>query len=101
MTDRPDDTDPGSAPASLPLDPSGVPGLDEVLGGGIQRGSLAIIAGPPGSGKTVLAHQLAFSAARSGRRTTVLTGFSEPTNKLIAHMQPFAFFDQELVGQML
>jgi circadian clock protein KaiC len=75
--------------------------LDEVLGGGIQRGSLAIIAGPPGGGKTILAHQIAFTAARAGRRTTILTAFSEPTNKLIAHMRPFTFFDQDLLGQSL
>ncbi|MGH2517750.1 MAG: RAD55 family ATPase, partial [Ktedonobacterales bacterium] len=72
-----------------------------MLGGGIQRGSLAIIAGPPGGGKTILAHQIAFAAARSGRRTTILTAFSEPTNKLIAHMRPFAFFDDALLGQTL
>ena len=83
---------------SLPLDSTGIAGLDEVLGGGIQRGSLAIIAGPPGGGKTILAHQIAFQAARSGRDTTILTAFSEPTNKLIAHMRPFRFFDQELLG---
>jgi circadian clock protein KaiC len=50
--------------------------LDEVLGGGVQRGSLAIIAGPPGGGKTILAHQIAFTAARANRRTTILTAFS-------------------------
>ncbi|MGH2485902.1 MAG: RAD55 family ATPase, partial [Ktedonobacterales bacterium] len=83
---------------SLPLDSTGIAGLDEVLGGGVQRGSLAIIAGPPGGGKTILAHQIAFQAARAGRNTTILTAFSEPTNKLIAHMRPFSFFDQDLLG---
>lgn len=83
---------------SLPLDSTGIAGLDEVLGGGIQRGSLVIVAGPPGGGKTILAHQIAFQAARAGRPTTILTAFSEPTNKLIAHMRPFSFFDQELLG---
>ncbi len=102
MTEQPSDT-PASGNASLvvPLDPTGVPGLDEVLGGGIQRGSLAILVGPPAGGKTILAHHIAFSAARTGRRTTILTAFSEPTNKLIAHMRPFAFFDQDLLGQTL
>ncbi len=102
MTKRRYDMAPSSAPpAPIPLDPTGVPGLDEVLGGGIQRGSLAIIAGPPGGGKTILAHQIAFAAARMGRRTAVLTAFSEPTNKLIAHMRPFAFFEQDLLGESL
>src|SRR5690348_314198 len=98
---RRDNAAASTQPASVPLDSTGVPGLDEVLGGGIQRGSLAILAGPPGGGKTILAHQIAFSAARSGRRTTILTAFSEPTNKLIAHMRPFAFFDETLLGQSL
>lgn len=101
MTEHRETSEASSPPAPVPLDPTGVPGLDEVLGGGIQRGSLAILAGPPGGGKTILAHQIAFSAAQSGRRTTILTAFSEPTNKLITHMHPFTFFDEALLGQSL
>lgn len=82
----------------IALDATGVPGLDTVLGGGIQRGSLMIVAGPSGGGKTILAHQIAFAAARAGRGVTILTAFSEPTNKLIAHMSSFGFFDRELLG---
>jgi two-component system, chemotaxis family, chemotaxis protein CheY len=53
MTEQPSDTPaPGDAPVMVPLDPTGVPGLDEVLDGGIQRGSLAILVGLPGDGKT-------------------------------------------------
>src|SRR6185436_13947960 len=35
----------------------GVPGLDEMLGGGIPAGQSVLVAGPSGSGKTVLATQ--------------------------------------------
>ncbi|MGZ3582211.1 MAG: RAD55 family ATPase [Ktedonobacterales bacterium] len=80
------------------LDPTGVPNLDQVVGGGIPRGSLVIIVGPPGSGKTTLANQMAFAAARNGRRSIVLTALSEPTSKLIAHLSSFSFYDDELVG---
>ena len=38
--------------------PTGVPGLDEILGGGLPEFSFNIIAGPPGGGKTTLAHQI-------------------------------------------
>ena len=41
--------------------PTGVPGLDEILGGGLPELSFNIIAGAPGGGKTTLAHQLAFA----------------------------------------
>jgi circadian clock protein KaiC len=81
-----------------PVDPTGVPNLDQVLGGGLPRGALVIIVGPPGSGKTTLANQMAFAAARSGRRSMVLTALSEPTSKLIAHLSAFCFYDNALVG---
>jgi circadian clock protein KaiC len=84
--------------AGLSLDPTGVPNLDEVLGGGLPRGALTIIVGPPGSGKTTLANQMAFAAARIGRKAMVFTALSEPTSKLIAHLRTFSFFDPEMVG---
>ena len=42
---------------------TGVPGLDEVLGGGLPEFSFNLIAGPPGCGKTTLAHQMMFALA--------------------------------------
>ncbi|MDO9218233.1 MAG: ATPase domain-containing protein, partial [Lacisediminimonas sp.] len=36
--------------------PSGVTGMDDLLGGGIPEFSFNLIAGAPGSGKTTLAH---------------------------------------------
>ena len=49
---------------------TGVPGLDEVLGGGLPEYSFNLIAGPPGSGKTTLAHQMMFALATpSGPRS--------------------------------
>ena len=47
---------------------TGVPGLDEVLGGGLPEFSFNLIAGPPGSGKTTLAHQMMFALATEERR---------------------------------
>jgi hypothetical protein len=43
--------------------PTGVPGLDEILGGGVPEFSFNIIAGAPGCGKTTLAHQFIFANA--------------------------------------
>jgi circadian clock protein KaiC len=82
----------------LPLDPTGVPNLDLVLGGGLVRGTLAIFVGPPGCGKTTLAMQLAFAAAQQGRRVLILTALSEPTSKLLSHLRGYEFFDPKLLG---
>jgi circadian clock protein KaiC len=45
---------------------SGVPELDTLLGGGLDRGTSSLIMGPPGCGKTVLATQYACAAAARG-----------------------------------
>ena len=87
-----------SKPVPEVLEPTDVPQLDLVLGGGLPRGGLIILLGPPGSGKTTLASQMAFAAARRGRRTLFLTALSEPTTKLLEHLQGYRFFDRDLIG---
>ncbi|HEU4325692.1 MAG TPA: ATPase domain-containing protein [Roseiflexaceae bacterium] len=75
-----------------------VPGLDPVLGGGITPGSLALIIGPPGAGKTVLASQIVFGAARQGVRALIFTAYSEGHVKYLNHLRAFEFFDESLIG---
>ncbi len=70
MSETHDDADLSTAevgPASRQVDSTGALQLDLVLGGGVPRGSLLMVVGPPGSGKTTLAAQMAFAAARAGR----------------------------------
>jgi circadian clock protein KaiC len=91
--------EPGGTPR--PFEPTGIPNLDQVLGGGLPRGSLVLIVGQPGSGKTTMANQMAFAAARAGRRALVFTALSEPSSKLIAHLRTFNFYDDELIGDAI
>jgi predicted ATP-dependent serine protease len=51
--------------------PTGVRGLDDILGGGIPEFSFNVIAGTPGCGKTTLAHQIVFAnaTAKKGPRS--------------------------------
>ena len=53
---------------------TGVPGLDEVLGGGLPEFSFNLIAGPPGCGKTTLAHQIMFALATPAAAGAVFHG---------------------------
>lgn len=80
---------------------SGVPNLDLVLGGGLARGSLVMMTGAPGSGKTILSQQIAFHAARQGEQVLVLTTLSEPHAKLLTYLRTLSFFQEEVIGQRI
>ncbi|HEX5166910.1 MAG TPA: ATPase domain-containing protein [Thermomicrobiales bacterium] len=78
---------------------TGVPGLDLVLGGGIHQGSIVLFVGVPGSGKTILAQQIAHHRASQGDRVLFLIGFSETQDKLIAHGRSMDFFVGSHLGR--
>ncbi len=73
--------------------PTGVPGLDEILGGGLPEFSFNVIAGAPGGGKTTLAHQIIFANATPQRPALFFTVLGEPALKMLRYQQQFAFFD--------
>lgn len=77
---------------------TGNPDLDVVLGGGFTPGSLVVLAGSPGTGKTILAQQLVFSNATSERPGLYYTTLSEPHSKMVRHLEPFEFFDKDALG---
>jgi len=72
---------------------TGAPGLDDILGGGVPEFSFSIIAGAPGSGKTTLAHQIAFANATPDRPALYFTILGEPVVKMMRYQQQFTFFD--------
>lgn len=72
---------------------TGVPGLDEILGGGLPELSFNIIAGSPGCGKTTLAHQFMFANATMERPALYFTVLGEPALKMLRYQQQFTFFD--------
>ncbi len=89
-----------AAPKKVPLDAlaTGVPGLDEVLGGGLPQLSFTLIAGDPGSGKTTLAMQMMFANATVARPGLYFTLLGEPSLKMLRYQQQFDFFDASRIG---
>jgi len=55
-------------PVTSELDPTGVPGLDHVLAGGLPRGQLYLLEGASGAGKTTLGLQFLLEGVRRGEK---------------------------------
>ena len=75
--------------------PTGVPGLDEIMGGGLPEFSFNIIGGAPGSGKTTLAHQFVFANATPQRPALYFTVLGESAIKMLRYQQQYSFFDPD------
>ncbi len=78
-----------------------IPGLDEILHGGLPAHNTVLISGGPGSGKTVLANQIVFNNVTPQRKAIIVTTVSEPLPRMLRFMQEFTFFKSELVPQVV
>jgi circadian clock protein KaiC len=81
--------------------PTGIPGLDTLLGGGLLDRQTILITGEPGTGKTVACSQMAFAHAAKGMDVLFATVTSEPHDKLLDDLASFPFFARELIGGQL
>ncbi|WP_458233067.1 ATPase domain-containing protein [Roseateles sp. P5_E8] len=66
--------------------PSGVAALDQLLGGGVDRGTSTLLIGPAGSGKSTIASQYAVEAARRGTHAAIFT-FEESRALLLDRLE--------------
>ena len=100
-TAQPDMRPTGPAKVKINKLPTGVHGLDEILGGGIPEFSFNLIGGSPGCGKTTLVHQLSFANATTERPVLYFTVLGEPSIKMLRYQQQFSFYDESKVGDAL
>src|SRR5690349_17508311 len=102
---------------------SNITGFDTILGGGIPAGSLIMVVGAPGTGKTLLLQQLCFNVARQNAQAlTSVTSedeqaqpikapgsaqalyfstLSEPHEKVLQHIGQFSFYDETLINSQV
>jgi KaiC/GvpD/RAD55 family RecA-like ATPase len=73
---------------------TGVNGLDEYISGGIPKGSVTLVSGPPGSGKTILCCQFLYEGIKNGEKCLFFTidkkveGLLAQTSQLGLNFQP-------------
>jgi circadian clock protein KaiC len=80
---------------------TGIPGLDNLLGGGLPEFSFNLIAGTPGSGKTTFAQQIMFNLATPDNRALFFTVLGEPPMKMLRYQQQFKFFDINKINESI
>ena len=79
----------GYVPASERIS-TGVSGLDEMLDGGLWRGTTTLLAGPSGAGKTTIGLQFALEGARLGEPTLYMN-FQENPTQLVRTIRGLGF----------
>ena len=77
--------------------PSGVAALDDLLGGGIDRGTATLLVGPAGTGKSTIASQYAVMAAKRGGHAAIFT-FEEGRSLLLDRLASLGLSVEEGVG---
>jgi circadian clock protein KaiC len=70
---------------------SGIDGLDELVGGGFPRGGLIVLAGNPGTGKTIFSAQFLYRGAVDQGERGVYVGFAEDKDRFYGNMRALGF----------
>ena len=92
-------TEAAALPAPLRRIATGVPGLDQVTGGGLLQSGVYMLQGAPGAGKTILANQLVHRHAEAGGQVVYVTMLAESHARLLQHMRGFSFFQPSAVPE--
>jgi len=79
--------------------PSGLEGVDLIIGGGFKKGSLVIVAGNPGSGKTVFSAGWLYHGATEFDEPGVYVSFAESCEAFFDNMKGFGYDFERLEAE--
>ncbi len=79
--------------------PTGVRGFDDITGGGLPKGRTSLIAGGPGSGKTLFGMEFLVRGAVQFGEPGVMVSFEETEEDLVKNVKSLGFDLKELVAQ--
>lgn len=78
--------------------PTGVVELDRTLGGGFPKGSVVLLAGSSGSGKTVLSFQWLFEGMKYNENSIYIS-MTEPLFKSLKNLETMGFYNRSAIEQ--
>jgi circadian clock protein KaiC len=70
---------------------TGIPGLDELVGGGIPKGRVILVIGGPGSGKTIMCGQFLYKGIYEHEESGVFVSLDESKDHFYREMQQFGW----------
>ncbi|HSS03019.1 MAG TPA: ATPase domain-containing protein [Kofleriaceae bacterium] len=79
--------------------PTGIAGLDRLLGGGLFESGVYIVQGSAGAGKTIFANQICFHQAANQRQAIYYTLLTEAHDRMLGFLQGLAFVDPVQVSK--
>ena len=71
--------------------PTGIPGFDQITGGGLPRGRTTLVAGGPGCGKTIFALQFLINGVRHYDEAAMFVAFEETPKRIAANAAAFGW----------
>ena len=74
---------------------TGIKGLDEILIGGLPELSVCMVAGLPGTGKTILTQNILYNVANQDNKVLYICTSSEPQAKVIRYQKEMSYFSHE------
>lgn len=83
----------------LPKSPTGIPGMDEITGGGLPKGRPTLVAGGAGCGKTLFAMEFLINGATHFNEPGVFVAFEENAEELAQNVASLGFDLKELTKQ--
>ena len=71
--------------------PSGISGLDELIGGGFPEGRVVLVVGGPGSGKTIMCSQFLYKGIHENKENGILVSLDESKKHYYSEMKNFGW----------
>ncbi len=91
----------GTSESQVKKSPTGIFGFDALSGGGLPQGRATVVAGGPGSGKTVFALQALAHGAAKLQEPGIFVAFEESAERILANADSFGWNIPELQRQSL
>ena len=76
-----------------------IKGLDNLLQGGLPKGSITMVTGGPGTGKSILCQQIVYNNAMNGLKC-LYASFEQPEKNIVTQMKQFGFDPNKTKGKL-